>query len=231
VEKLPDAEAGKNVRFDKILVVNDGNETHVGTPYLDAASMDATVTAVGKGDKVIVFKFKAKKGYRRKQGHRQPFTEIEIESVSLGGKTVFKNETPTKVDKPDPVKNEEDGESGKPDDANDEASAVDAADADKTEATPAEAEQDEENAGAEDEDRAPEKEETTESEDEDEGDAEAESETEQSEDADSADNPATETSKKMTKPDIMAKLDELGVSYSKNAKKDELFAILEDAEK
>jgi large subunit ribosomal protein L21 len=249
VEKLPEAEEGKKVSFDKILVVSDGKETHVGTPYLDAATMDATVTAVGKGDKVIVFKFKAKKGYRRKQGHRQPFTEIEIESVSLGGRTVFKNEKPEPEEKPESAKKAEEGEPVKSADAEDEASAVDAGDADKTEATPAEPEKDEDAPESENDDTAAEKEETAELEDKDiapekeetaEPVEEEDSEAEQSgeSDADSTDEPEAEeeeaaaaVSPKMTKADIMAKLDELGASYSKRAKKDELLAILAEVEK
>jgi large subunit ribosomal protein L21 len=223
VEKLPEAEEGKKVKLDKILAVNDGKETHIGTPYLDAATVDATVTSVGKGDKVIVFKFKAKKGYRRKQGHRQPFTEIEIESVSLGGKTVFKKEAPKKAEKPAPTKKDEDGEPEKPADAKDEASVGEAADTDKTETKPAELKKDEKPAESEDKEEAK---------------TEPEAKQPEKSDADSADKPdsgeekpAAETQAKMTKADIMAKLDELGASYAKSAKKDELLAILAEAEK
>ena len=70
IEKIK-AEVGETVAFDKVLVLNDGKETKVGTPYLDAA-VTGSVVEHGKGQKVIIFKYKAKKDYRKKQGHRQP---------------------------------------------------------------------------------------------------------------------------------------------------------------
>lgn len=80
VEKL-DAKAGDKVTFDKVLVLNDGKEMKVGTPYLDAG-VTASVVENGKGKKVIIFKYKAKKDYRKKQGHRQPYTLVEITSIA-----------------------------------------------------------------------------------------------------------------------------------------------------
>ena len=79
VEKL-DAKAGDKVTFDKVLVLSDGKEMKVGTPYLDAG-VTASVVENGKGKKVIIFKYKAKKDYRKKQGHRQPYTMVKIESL------------------------------------------------------------------------------------------------------------------------------------------------------
>jgi large subunit ribosomal protein L21 len=266
VEKLPDAEEGKKVKFDKILAVNDGKTTHVGTPYLDAATVNATVTEVGKGDKVIVFKFKAKKGYRRKQGHRQPFTELEIESASLGGKTVFKQEKPKKADKPDAKKKKDDADektdekevldakddavksgdaetkSAAPDEdkeakseIEDEGKAKADAEADSAEEAETEAESSDANSAGDTESEAK-------SSDADDAEAETEApdagETEadaESSDADSTDDAEAEAKPsgdvKMKKADIMAKLDELGAPYAKNAKKDELLAILAEAEK
>ena len=81
VEKM-DVQAGDKVTFDKVLVLNDGKELKVGTPYLDA-SVSASVVENGKAKKVIIFKYKAKKDYRKKQGHRQPYTMVKIDS--LGG--------------------------------------------------------------------------------------------------------------------------------------------------
>ena len=81
VEKM-DVQAGDKVTFDKELVLNDGKELKVGTPYLDA-SVSASVVENGKAKKVIIFKYKAKKDYRKKQGHRQPYTMVKIDS--LGG--------------------------------------------------------------------------------------------------------------------------------------------------
>ena len=81
IEKIK-AEVGETVAFDKVLVLSDGNDVKVGTPYLDAA-VTGSVVEHGKGQKVIIFKYKAKKDYRKKQGHRQPYTMVKIES--LGG--------------------------------------------------------------------------------------------------------------------------------------------------
>ena len=76
VEKLS-AEPGKPVSFDA-LVVSDGDNVQVGTPTIKGVSVKAKVVGHGKAKKVVVFKYKAKKNYRRKQGHRQPYTKIEI---------------------------------------------------------------------------------------------------------------------------------------------------------
>ena len=72
IEKLA-SEAGENVTFDKVLAVIDGDKITVGTPVVEGA----------KGKKVIVFKYKPKKGYRRKQGHRQPYTKVTIGKISV----------------------------------------------------------------------------------------------------------------------------------------------------
>ena len=81
VEKL-DAEIGSTVVFDKVLAAGEGSDIKVGTPYLDGLTVEADVVESGKGDKVIIFKYKAKKDYRKKQGHRQPYTMVEITSVA-----------------------------------------------------------------------------------------------------------------------------------------------------
>ncbi|MBR5128883.1 MAG: 50S ribosomal protein L21 [Firmicutes bacterium] len=80
VEKL-NAEAGETVVFDKVLLMSDGKEVKVGTPYLTSA-VTGSVVENGKGKKVIIFKYKAKKDYRKKQGHRQPYTMVKIESLT-----------------------------------------------------------------------------------------------------------------------------------------------------
>ena len=84
VEKL-NAEAGSTVCLDKVLVVGGEGETLVGAPYVAGASVEAEVVANGKADKVIIFKYKAKKDYRKKQGHRQPYTELKINGISVNG--------------------------------------------------------------------------------------------------------------------------------------------------
>ena len=92
VEKL-NAEAGSTVVFDKVLAAGEGSDIKVGTPYLDGLTVEGNVIENGKGDKVIIFKYKAKKDYRKKQGHRQPYTLVEITSVA-GVKAEPKKEEP-----------------------------------------------------------------------------------------------------------------------------------------
>ena len=80
VEKL-DAKIGEKVKFDALLI-SDGKETLVGNPIVKNAVVEAEVLACGKEDKVVVFKYKPKKNERTKQGHRQPYTEIKILSIT-----------------------------------------------------------------------------------------------------------------------------------------------------
>ena len=76
VEKL-EALEGDAVEFDKVLMVND----KIGAPYVEGAKVTANVVKQGKAKKVIVFKYKSKKNYHKKQGHRQPFTKIQITAI------------------------------------------------------------------------------------------------------------------------------------------------------
>ena len=92
VEKL-NVEDGANVVFDKVLVCGEGADIKVGTPYLDGLTVDAKVIESGKGKKVVIFKYKAKKDYRKKQGHRQPYTMVEITAID-GVKAPVKEEAP-----------------------------------------------------------------------------------------------------------------------------------------
>ena len=80
VEKLDVAE-GDQVTFDQVLMLG-GDETVIGNPTVAGAKVSATVTANGKADKVIVYKYKRKTGYHKKNGHRQLFTEVKIDSIS-----------------------------------------------------------------------------------------------------------------------------------------------------
>jgi len=81
-EKL-DAEVGKKVTFDKVILVSDEKEVKVGNPYVKGVKVEGKVLSHGKGKKIIVFKMKAKKNERTKQGHRQPYTKVEITSIKL----------------------------------------------------------------------------------------------------------------------------------------------------
>ena len=76
-EKL-DAEEGKKVTFDKVILVSEEGKVQIGNPYVKGVKVEGKVVSHGKGKKIIVFKMKAKKNYRRKQGHRQPYTKVEI---------------------------------------------------------------------------------------------------------------------------------------------------------
>ena len=80
VEKLG-VEEGETVTFDKVLVVG-GDDVKVGAPYVDGASVEASVVKNGKDKKIIVYKYKPKKGYHKKQGHRQPYTKVEIKAIN-----------------------------------------------------------------------------------------------------------------------------------------------------
>ncbi|MGM8214240.1 50S ribosomal protein L21 [Bacillaceae bacterium W0354] len=80
VEKI-DVEDGADVTFDKVLFVG-GDSVKVGAPYVDGATVTAKVEKQGKGRKITVFKYKPKKNYKRKQGHRQPYTKLTIEKIN-----------------------------------------------------------------------------------------------------------------------------------------------------
>ena len=81
IEKLEAAE-GEAVTFDKVLVVADGGNVTIGTPAVAGATVSAKVEKQGKAKKIYVFKMKRKKNYRRKKGHRQPFTKVTIEKIN-----------------------------------------------------------------------------------------------------------------------------------------------------
>ncbi len=81
-EKL-DAEEGKKVTFDNVVLVSDEKDVKIGTPYVKGCKVEGTVVAQGKSPKIIVYKYKAKKNYRRTQGHRQPYTKVEIKSIKV----------------------------------------------------------------------------------------------------------------------------------------------------
>ncbi len=80
VERLS-AEAGETLAADKVLMVEKNGEVKFGAPTVDGAKVTLKVVRHGKGRKIIVFKYKPKKNYRRKKGHRQPFTEVVVEKI------------------------------------------------------------------------------------------------------------------------------------------------------
>ena len=81
-EKL-DVEEGKKVTFDKVILVSEGKKVEVGAPYVKGVKVEGKVLANGKAKKIIVYKYKAKKNERKTQGHRQPYTKVEITSIKL----------------------------------------------------------------------------------------------------------------------------------------------------
>ena len=103
VHRLQNKE-GSKVSFDKVLLLDDGTEVKVGAPTIEGASVDAKIISHLKGDKVIVFKKKRRKGYRVKNGHRQYLSEIQISNISSSvSKPSKKAEEPKSVLKVKPV--------------------------------------------------------------------------------------------------------------------------------
>ena len=91
-EKL-DTEEGKKISFDKVVLVSDDKKVEVGAPYVKNAKVEGKVVEHGKGKKILVYKYKAKKNYRRTQGHRQPYTKVEITKIALAAEKAEKTET------------------------------------------------------------------------------------------------------------------------------------------
>ena len=82
IEKL-NAEAEETVKFEQVLAVLDGENSKIGAPLVEGASVEAKVVKNGKAKKIIVFKYKSKKNEKKKQGHRQPYTKVEITKIAL----------------------------------------------------------------------------------------------------------------------------------------------------
>jgi len=78
-------EPGKNIEFDKILMLKDNDNTLIGKPYVEGVKVKGTVKKHGRFPKAIIYKFTRRENYRRKRGHRQDFTEVEITDIARGG--------------------------------------------------------------------------------------------------------------------------------------------------
>ena len=106
LDKL-DAVAGDKVKFDKILLIGEGESVKIGTPYVDGTQVEAEVTRQGRAGKVKIIKFRRRKHSQKKQGHRQLFTEVKITGIKTKAKTKTKAKAKTKteskatVDKPE----------------------------------------------------------------------------------------------------------------------------------
>ncbi|MEA5462730.1 50S ribosomal protein L21 [Leptothoe sp. PORK10 BA2] len=83
-----------SVTIDKVLLVNDGDDTNIGQPLVEGASVTGTVVRHLRGKKVIVYKMKPKKKTRKKRGHRQELTRLMIDSINIGGKTLIAEDVP-----------------------------------------------------------------------------------------------------------------------------------------
>ncbi|NEQ54666.1 MAG: 50S ribosomal protein L21 [Leptolyngbya sp. SIO3F4] len=87
-----------SITIDKVLLVNDGDDTNIGQPLVDGASVTGTVVRHLRGKKVIVYKMKPKKKTRKKRGHRQELTRLMIDSIKIGGKTITAEDVPAVSD-------------------------------------------------------------------------------------------------------------------------------------
>ena len=96
-EKL-DAEEGKKITFDNVILVSEEGKVQVGNPYVKGVKVEGKIISHGKGKKIIVFKMKPKKNYRRKQGHRQPYTKVEITSIKTANKKAETKTTTAKTE-------------------------------------------------------------------------------------------------------------------------------------
>ncbi|MCF7833857.1 MAG: 50S ribosomal protein L21 [Candidatus Pacebacteria bacterium] len=82
IEKIKgDFKAGDKVSFDKVLLVDDGKNTSIGTPYIDGAKVEAEIKEIGRAKKVLVMKYKQKSRYLKRNGHRQPFFRVKILAI------------------------------------------------------------------------------------------------------------------------------------------------------
>ena len=95
-EKL-DAEEGKKVTFDNVVLVSNDSKVEVGAPYVKGVKVEGKVVSHGKGKKILVYKYKPKKNYRRTQGHRQPYTKVEITKIKTAAEKATEAKAETKT--------------------------------------------------------------------------------------------------------------------------------------
>lgn len=81
VEKLKDTKAGDTITFDKVLVIDDGKTSKIGTPYIEGSVIEVELIEEGKGKKLSIMKFKSKSRYKRRLGHRQPFSKVSVKKI------------------------------------------------------------------------------------------------------------------------------------------------------
>jgi large subunit ribosomal protein L21 len=93
VNRLP-VEVGEQVQFSEVLLISDASSSMIGTPLVDNAMVLATATKQGRGEKLIVFKYKPKKRYRHRRGHRQELTILTIDDIVAGGKSLITGAAP-----------------------------------------------------------------------------------------------------------------------------------------
>ena len=102
VERLP-IEDGEQIRIEEVLLISDVDRSLVGTPFVDNAAVLATVEGQTRGEKLIVFKYKSKKRYRHRRGHRQELTVLHIDDIVADGKSLMSGEAPKVKEKPEPI--------------------------------------------------------------------------------------------------------------------------------
>ena len=99
VNRLP-IEDGTQIRFDEVLLISDADRSFIGTPFVDNAEVLATVEKQARGEKLIVFKYKSKKRYRHRRGHRQELTVLSIDDIVAEGKSLITGEAPKEKEVP-----------------------------------------------------------------------------------------------------------------------------------
>src|SRR5262249_55948630 len=92
---------GEQIRIEEVLLISDADRSMVGTPFVDNAAVLATIERQARGEKLIVFKYKSKKRYRHRRGHRQELTVLRIDDILAEGKSLITGEAPKAQEKPE----------------------------------------------------------------------------------------------------------------------------------